>query len=82
MYTLHIYITVHGALHIITNKREYIQIVNTSKFFLSELEEQKSRIYCLKSTKALMKLQPFWDHPFVVFPEEVVVFPTKRISKI
>ena len=52
MYTLHIYITVYGALHIITNKREYIQIVNTSKFFLSKLEEQKSRIYCIKATNS------------------------------
>ena len=82
MYTLHIYIAFYGALHLITNKREYIQIVNISKFFLSILEERKNRIYCTESTKALLKLQPFWDHPFVVFPEQVVVFATRGIIKI
>ena len=52
-YRLHIYIEI---LHEITYKREYINTVNSCKFFLSKLVEMKSCIYCIKAAYTWVRL--------------------------
>ena len=46
----------HTKSHEITYKREYINIVNSCNFFLSELEEMKSCIYCIKAAYTWVRL--------------------------
>ena len=45
---MHIYIQLLKTLHVNTYKREYINMENACNFFLLELEEMKSCIYCIK----------------------------------
>ena len=56
LYNRHIYIEENNILHVVTYKRRYIDIVNSSNFFLSELEEMKSCIYRVETAKAGMLL--------------------------
>ena len=45
LYNLHIYIEENEKLHVVAYQWKYIDILNSSNFFLSELEEKKSCIY-------------------------------------
>ena len=70
-------------LHVITYKREYINIVNSCNFFLSKLEEIKSCIYCIKAAYTWVRLRRRWHHLLVVLVvEKTVLFTTKRVCKI
>ena len=59
MYNLHIYIEKITILHVVTYKWKYINIVNSSDLFLSELEEMKSCLYRVETANA-------WDEIIVV----------------
>ena len=56
MYNLHVYIEKKEVLHVVTYKGKYINIVNSSNFFLSELEEMKICIYRVENANAGMRL--------------------------
>ena len=56
LYNLYIYIEKNEILNVVTYKWKYINIVNSSKFFLSELEEMKSCIYRVETANAGMRL--------------------------
>ena len=58
----------------------YINIVNCSKFFLSELEEMKSCIYRVETTNAAMGLYWLWHHLLVLLLEETG--STERVCKL
>ena len=57
MQNFRIYLVQTEILHVVTYEWEYINIVNTGEFFLSELEEMQSGIYrAVTTTKAGMEL--------------------------
>ena len=45
LYNLHIYIKEKKLLHVVTFRRKYINNMNSSILFLSELEEMKTCLY-------------------------------------
>ena len=79
-YNLHVYIERNEILHVVTYNRKYIKIVNSSNFFLWELEEMKSCIYCVETANNGMRLQWFWHHRLVLMLEETG--STERVCKI
>ena len=56
MYNMRIYIEKNEILHVVTYKWKYINILNSSIPFLSELEEMKSCIYRIESANAVVRL--------------------------
>ena len=56
MYNLHIYIEKFDLLLVVTYKWKYIDIVNSSNFFFTELEKTKSCIYRVETASAGMRL--------------------------
>ena len=54
MYNLHIYIREIEKLHVITYEWKYINIVNSSNFFLSESEVMESCIFRVETANAGM----------------------------
>ena len=56
LYNLHIHIEEDKFFHIVNFKRKYILIMNSSNFFLAELEEMKSCMYRLEAANAGMGL--------------------------
>ena len=52
LHNLHIYIREIERLHVITYKGNYINIVNSCNFFLSEFEEMKSCINRVETSNA------------------------------
>ena len=55
--------------------------MNSINFFLSEPEEKKICINRIEFRDARKYLQPLWNHPLVVLPQETVTFATKLIGK-
>ena len=55
-YNLHVYIETNEILQLVIYKWKYIDIVNSSIFFLLEIEEMKSCIYRVETANAVMVL--------------------------
>ena len=69
-------------LHVITYKRQYINIVNPCNLFLSKFKEMESCIYCIKAANAGMGLWRCWHHLLVVLVvEKTVPLTSKRVCK-
>ena len=67
---------------VFTYEWKNIDIVNSTIFFLSELEEMKSCIYRVETANAGIGLYWFWHHLLVMQLEEIVLFNSGRSRKM
>ena len=81
MYNLHVYIGMKELLYVVFNKWQYIDVVNSSIFFLSDLEEIKSCMTCVETGNTGMGLQLCGHHLLVLLLEETVLLRTGRVCK-
>ena len=66
MCNMHHYLERFKILHENTYEEKYIDIVDSSDFFLSELEEMERCIYRAETANAGMRLQWLWHHLLVL----------------
>ena len=81
-YKQHIYNEIAKKIHVITYKTEYNKILNSSNFFLTELEEMKSCKNREETVSTGMGLQLCWHLLLVKLFEETLLFTSRRVCKI